>query len=359
MSQCGVMLCDNPGDSADYYGVGSGDLCIPFARVRDSTWGYVFGDCWDGQEQGGNYLGSPIMLDQDSFDSAGASAIAFTWAEPKPQASRLFDYADHADNGYGYEVSRIPNDCVEYNGRTFIQYTSVDTWVRPHSFSDGSRFAGIAYSDDYGDTWADFATQWDGDRRGNNGSVYMMWTFAGIDTDADKIYIFSKPWNGSHNYNGDNARIILFRMSLADFYDGDFSNVENWHYGSGTWSWCGDLPATPLFAPGNNLGELSVKKIGSTWVMSYFDCTDRSIKTRTAAAVDGIWSDEKIQVVHNKLWPPSHWGKPQQRYPYGGYIHPGSASTSNLCLIVSQWNGTLGARPYTATQWTGLTAQPD
>ncbi|MFF2551804.1 DUF4185 domain-containing protein [Nocardia sp. NPDC058058] len=348
------MLCDNSGDSAEYYGVGSGDLCIPYARVHDSTWGYVWGDSWDGLDQGGNYIGSPVMLDQGTFDSSGNTPISFTWAEPNPQAAQLFSYNHYADNGYGYEVSRIPNDCIEYNGRTFLQYTSVDTWVGGNSSVDGSRFAGVAYSDDYGDTWTDFSTQWDGEHRGHNGSLYQMWTFAGID--SGYVYIFSKAWNGSHNFNADNSQIILWRMTTTNFYNGTFSSVENWHKTGSTWGWSSTLAATPIFASGNDLGEFSVKKIGSTWVMSYLDCTDYSIKTRTASSVTGTWSAEKIQVVGNNTWPPAHWGKPQQPNLYGGYIHPGSASTSNLCLIISQWNGTVGARPYVATQWTGLSA---
>ena len=104
-------------------------LGIPYYREHDGTWGYVFGDSWSGIQQTGSYLGSPEMLTQTSFDSSGATPISFTGALPSNgQAAQLFDYQHNANNGYGFEVSRIPNDCIEFGGRTYIQYTSVNNW---------------------------------------------------------------------------------------------------------------------------------------------------------------------------------------------------------------------------------------
>jgi hypothetical protein len=356
MSQNGTYLCDNTGDSASDYGLGSGDLCIPYQRAHDNTWGYVFGDSWTGREQSGIYLGSPVMLNQQTFDATGNTAIRFSGAEPSPPAAQLFDYQHWADNGFGVvEVTRIPNDAIEFNGRTFIQYTSVETWVGPNSAVDGSAFAGVAYSDDYGATWQDFAYHWRGQALGIDGNPYEMWTFAGIDPDGF-LYCFSKRWNGSHNYAGDKGYIQLFRYHPNDFHDGNLGVRQNWAYVDGAWGWYAPSrhAPSPIFgANGNDLGEFSVKRIGSTYVMSYFDVTDYSIKTRTASRPDAVWSAEQIQVVGSNFWPPAHWGKPRQPALYGGYIHPGSQSTANLTLIISQWDGIVGGRPYTAAQWTG------
>jgi len=109
--QSGAQLCDSSGDSASAYGLGSGDLCIPYSRVHDGSWGYVWGDSYSGMQQSG-YLGSPTMLCQSGFDSSGATPISFTYAMPSGTAKQLFNYTHNADNGYGYEVSRIPNDCI-------------------------------------------------------------------------------------------------------------------------------------------------------------------------------------------------------------------------------------------------------
>ncbi|MFF4583314.1 DUF4185 domain-containing protein [Streptomyces sp. NPDC001373] len=75
-------------------------------------------------------------------------------------AGQLFDYRHNEDNGYGdTEVSRIPNDCIEFGGRTYIQYTSVFTWDPPAGW-DGSLMSGVAYSDDHGVTWHDYPYHW-------------------------------------------------------------------------------------------------------------------------------------------------------------------------------------------------------
>ncbi|WP_328394575.1 DUF4185 domain-containing protein [Nocardia sp. NBC_00416] len=359
LPQNGTLLCDDPADSANTCGLGSGDLCIPYHRAHEGTWGYLWGDCWRGQDQTGVYLGSPLLLVQDTFDPSGAVPIEFTGPVPGGgRAGQLFDYEHHADNGFGVtEISRIPNDVIEIGGRTFIQYTSVHTRVRPDSAVDGSAFSGVAYSDDHAASWTDFDHHWPGQALGIDGNPYGMWTFAGIDPDG-YLYIFAKRWNGSHHYRHDRGYIQLFRYDPADFFDGEFGAQQNWAHIDGKWGWHpADRHApTPLFAPGNALGELSVKRIGSDYVMSYFDCADLSIKTRTATRPDAVWSAEKIQVVHDDTRPESHRGKPRLPCLYGGYIHPGSPAPTNLTLSISRWNGVVGGHPYTATQWTGLSA---
>lgn len=351
------MLCDSPDDSASRYGLGSGDLAIPYHRAHEGTWGYVFGDSWNGPDQTGTYLGSPVILVQNRFDCLGNDPIRFTGALPDGAAKKLFTYSRDKDNGHGVtEVSRIPNDAIEIGTRTYIQYTSVNRWVGRDSEVDGSGFSGVAYSDDYGKTWKEFEYHWSGQALGIHGNPYGMWTFAGAD--ASYVYVLSKRWNGSHNYVNDGGWIQLFRLPVSDFHLGNWSAQENWAYAADGWDWY----PTSRYAPSdlalttNNLGELSVKKIGPTWVMSYFDCVDASIKTRTASSITGPWSPEKIQVVSSNHWPPSHWLKPQQPNLYGGYIHPGSSSERNLTLMVSQWDGVIGHRPYAVTQWSGLSA---
>ncbi|MBF6176315.1 DUF4185 domain-containing protein [Nocardia blacklockiae] len=357
MPQRGTMLCDNTGDSASGFGLASGDLGIPYRR-HDGGWGYVFGDAFEGQGASGPYIGSPVTLYQDSFDASGDTAIEFTGAQPNPKCAQLFDYQHNADNGFGVtEVSRIPNDAlaltVDGQQRLFIQYTSVHQWVPPRSRNDGSALGGIAYSDDHGASWKDFDHHWNGDALGANGSLYTMWSFAGVDPDG-RLYCFSKAWNGSHNYADDRGLIQLFRFDPHDFFHGAFDRQENWAYTGDRWGWTREAAPSPIFAPGNNIGEFSVQLVGGMYCMSYFDTTDYSIRTRTAPRPDAVWSEPRTQVVGRKTWPPSHWRKPRLPNLYGGYIHPGSPSPDALTLILSRWDGTLGHRPYTVTQWDRL-----
>ncbi|MFB7594586.1 DUF4185 domain-containing protein [Streptomyces sp. NPDC056160] len=352
VQQSGASLCDRPGDSASAQGLGSGDLAIPYYREHDGTWGYVFGDSWAGIQQTGAYLGSPLMLNQDRFDASGQTPISFTWAMPTGGAARqLFDYGHQQDNGHGWEFSRIPNDCIEFGGRTYLQYTSVNTWT-PDAGRDGSLMSGVAYSDDHGVTWTDYPYHWAGDVQGVNQSMYGMWSFAGIDPDG-WLYVFSKRWNGSHRNAADGGAIQLFRIQPGDFRAGNFGAQQNWAYVDGGWRWTTAAAPSPILT-GNNIGEFSVKRIGSTYCMSYFDVDDYAICTRTAPRPDAVWSAPVPQIVGNNTFPPSHWGRPQVPFLYGGYIHPGSASATSLTLIVSQWNGQQGSPPYWALQFDGI-----
>ncbi|MFF2512653.1 DUF4185 domain-containing protein [Streptomyces sp. NPDC058086] len=338
--QSGTPLCDQAGDSASQQGLGSSDLGIPYLREHDGSWGYVFGDSWTGMQQSGDYIGSPVMLNQASFDASGATPISFTWAQPTGgQADQLFNYQHNTDNGYGFEVSRIPNDCIEFGGRTYIQYTSVATWDPPAGY-DGSLMSGVAYSDDYGVTWNDYDYHWAGDTQGANQSLYGMWSFAGIDPDG-WLYIFSKRWNGTHKNTADGGAIQLFRIQPGDFRDGNFGAQQNWAHLDGSWQWT-TAAAPSVILTGHNTGEFSVKRIDGTYCMSYFDVDMGAICTRAAPHPDAGWSIPIPRIT--ALTVPNL---------YGGYIHPGSASATSLTLLVSHWNGILG-QPYRVLQFDGI-----
>jgi hypothetical protein len=176
-------------------------------------------------------------------------------------------------------------------------------------------------------TWQDYPYHWAGSAQGIDQSLYMMWSFAGIDPDG-WLYIFSKRWNGSHNNAGDGGAIQLFRIQPADFRAGNFGAQQNWAWLNNSWQWTQQVPPSVILS-GNNIGEFSVKRIGSTYCMSYFDVSAYAISTRTAPRPDQIWTAPRIQLTGAQV--------PNL---YGGYIHPGSASATSLTLIVSQWQGT-------------------
>lgn len=88
---------------------------------------------------------------------------------------------------------------------------------------------------------------------------------------------------------------------------------EPWGYREpGGWAW--GNPATPIL-PGP-VGEISLVCIQGTWVLSYFDPAAYAIVTRTAAAVDGVWSAPVVQVQGGA------WGARRHVRPDLRRLHP-------------------------------------
>lgn len=345
----GTPLTGYAESTAKRFGVGGTDLGIPYDRghFEPGATGFVFGDTFTGDSQGsGIWTGSPVLLFSRDLPDA---TTTFTATPGGAQAVQALAYTHKADNGYGYEVSRIPNDAfVDPGGRTWLTYTSVRDWEVPDD-RYGALFCGLAYSDDDGASWTDLPAVWpnDGSEGDDGWSPYMMQSFAGIGNNNDDgyLYILSKEWGRVHNRGGP----ILMRVPWQRI--ADRAEYEFWSYDGSVWRW-GNARPTPLFAGAGPLGELSVKNIGGTWIMSYFDVEGYCIATRTAAAIDGVWSDPTPQIHGSRPW----WRPRDPAFPqlYGGYIHPRSASPTDVTLYVSQWN-TATDQPYWVLQFDGIT----
>ncbi|MEU6559774.1 DUF4185 domain-containing protein [Nocardia nova] len=349
-SHWGAPLTGYAGSTAKRFGMGGTDLGIPYIRehFEPGGSGYVFGDTFTGDSQGsGTWLGSPVLLFGTEVPDA---TTTFTAAPGGAQARQALSYDHNADNGYGTEVSRIPNDTyVDPNGRTWLTYTSVHDWEAPDD-RYAALFCGLAYSDDDGRTWTDYAAvrRNDGSDGYGGWSPFMMQSFAGIGNNNDDgyLYIVSKEWGRGHNRDGP----ILMRVPWQRIETvGDY---EYWGYDGSGWHWGASAP-TPLFAGMGPIGELSVKNIAGTWVMSYFDVEGYCISTRTAASIDGVWTEAKPQIFGAVPW----WRFWVRSFPqlYGGYIHPRSVSPSDVTLYVSQWNTTTN-NPYWVMQFDGIVA---
>ena len=344
----GTAITGYPGSTATQFGVGGTDLGIPYDRgyFEPGQTGFVFGDTFTGDSQGsGTWLGSPILLFGSDPPDATTTFTATPGGGPAKQA---LAYTHNADNGYGTEVSRIPNDAfVDPNGRTWLTYTSVHDWYAPDD-RYGALFGGLAFSDDDGSTWTDYATVWPND--GSDGydgwSPFMMQSFAGIgnNNDDDHLYIVSKEWGRSHNRDGP----ILMRVPWQQITGR--ADYEFWGYNGSAWQWGNPAP-TPLFPGMGPIGELSVKNLAGTWVMSYFDVDGYCISTRTAPAIDREWTDARPQIFGSAPW----WRLRTRSFPqlYGGYIHPRSTSSTDVTLYVSQWNTTTD-NPYWVMQFDGI-----
>ncbi|MDG3011857.1 DUF4185 domain-containing protein [Rhodococcus sp. D2-41] len=347
MSNWGTVITGTP-TSTGRFGVGGTDLGIPYLRTHDGSSGYVFGDTFAGDTVGSGNWRSPVLLIQEAFDPTGDTAISFTSGIGGNPATQLLTYTHDADNGHGSEVTRIPNDAIEIDGRTWLTYTAVRDWTAVDD-RYGALYAALAYSDDHGRTWTDHAVVWPNDGSDGYGgwSPLMMQSFAGIGNNDDDghLYIAAKEWGRAHNQNGP----ILMRVPATSAAILDKARYQHWGY-DGSWRWGSPTP-TPLFDGMGPIGELSVQNIGGTCCMSYFDVNGYCISTRTAPAIDRVWTGP-TQQIHGQApwWKPGFTAFPQL---YGGYIHPASASPTSLTLTVSQWNTARG-RPYQVMQFDGI-----
>lgn len=328
------------GTDKHVFSVCATDLGIAYVRADGST-GYVFGDSFDVGFAGPNWR-SPVIL---YGGSSPYPVVNFTQAYGGYGVSQVIRYQHNSNNGGGWEGTRIPNDAIVINGLTYLHAVSVNNWSPPAG-SDGSNFSQVVRFDENHDTVAPVEVlHFAGDTQGRAMSEDGVWTFGGWQN--GHLYIFSKRWG-----RGNSGEVYLSRCTNIE----DLGTYEHWAFVNGGWSWNSTaVPCTRLFGA-SNIGELSVRLLGDTWVMSYLDLPAGGIVTRRASAPDGVWSDPKVQVYGSRPW--WYWlvGKGGPVWPqcYGGYIHPRSTA-DNLTLLISQWN-TSTNNPYHVIQFDGLVA---
>jgi len=316
---------------ANPWGVNGTDLGIPYL-IENGDVGYVFGDTFSNTPPGGGGPGasadwrSPVML-RSSAHPANADGILFESAAGQPGvglAPQLITYNHNANNGGYFEVTLIPNDAlyIEETGRHVMSYMSINNWNDTGNWNWETNFAGLAYSDNGGNSFTRAAgAQWLND--GSNGDPFQMCT---MQRDGDWVYIFSV------RAGRQVGPMLLRRVRWEDILDpGEY---EGWGLSGGDWQW--GVPPTALFS--GRFGEPSVRLLADgTWAMSYLDVTAERIVTRTSSNPTGPWSAEVEQLDTSG----------GTGY-YGGFIHPWSLlCQDNLHLMVSGWFG------YRVGHWVG------
>ncbi|WFR70958.1 DUF4185 domain-containing protein [Prescottella defluvii] len=309
------------------WGVGGTDLAIP-VRLSDGRFGYFCGTPSSSEFPGGPGWRSPVMLRSTTtnldagivFSSAAGGGYA---KEILPNAHDTRELPNPESPGTEFTV--IPGDAVTIGSRTCLSVMSVHSWS---SQNWSTNFTYLAYSDDSGESWNLSPARWDN----QVGALNQMWT---MERFGGYVYVISTAF-GRNNPAGMILRRVPARQILhpAAYQDWGWTSEMGWAWGN---------PATPIL-PGP-VGEMCLRYVQGTWILAYFDPAAYAIVTRTAAAVDGVWSDPVVQIEGGA------WGARDGTYAqiYGGYIHPES-TLDNLHLIVSQWNTATGT-PYHAMQF--------
>ncbi|WP_420878985.1 DUF4185 domain-containing protein [Rhodococcus sp. (in: high G+C Gram-positive bacteria)] len=309
------------------WGVGGTDLAFPI-RLPDGRFGFFCGDTFQSEAPGGPGWRSPVMLrshttnldDGIVFSSAAGGGYA---KEILPNAHDTRELPNNESPGTEFTI--IPGDAITIGSRTYLSVMSVHSW----SSQDWStNFTYLAYSDDSGENWNLSPARWDN----HVGALNQMWT---MERFGGYVYVVSTAFGRNKP-----AGMILRRVPEQQILHPAAYQDWGWTPDTG-WAW--GNPATPIL-PGP-VGEMCLRYVQGTWVLAYFDPTAYAIVTRTAAAVDGVWSDPVVQVKGGE------WGANDGTYAqiYGGYIHPES-TLDNLHLIISQWNTSAGT-PYHAVQF--------
>ncbi|MGP8296754.1 DUF4185 domain-containing protein [Streptomyces inhibens] len=127
--------------------------------------------------------------------------------------------------------------------------------------------------------------------------------------------------NHTHVNTGDGEAIQLLRIQPNDFRDGNLGAQRNWAYVNNSWQWTTTAAPSAILS-GNKVGEFSVKRIGNTYCMSYFDVDDYSICTRTAPRPDAAWTAPTPQIFGNNTRPASHWASRRPRTSTPGTSTP-------------------------------------
>lgn len=206
------------------------------------------------------------------------------------------------------EVTTIPTAAVSAGSRDYIHYMSVNQWG-----SDGrwqTNYAGLAYSDDGGQTWVrPAASRW---ANPGGDSKFQQGAFA---KKNGYVYLFGTP-NGRH---GDAYVARVAEARVLDLPAYEYWTATGWRTGG-----AGD--AMPVLA--GPVGELSVQYNLSLrrWVALHFDHGRQAIVLRTAATPTGPWTGPTV-VADSVDYPGL----------YGSYLHPDSANSSDLYFTMSRW----------------------
>jgi hypothetical protein len=207
------------------------------------------------------------------------------------------------------EETVIPTAGIAVGGRQYIHYMSVNSWGKPGSWF--TNHAGIAYSDDNGQTWTkDPNAIWE-----NTGAWTSKFQMAALARDGGYVYMFATP-------NGRFGSAYLARVSEDRVLD----KASYQYWDGAAWRANDEAAAAPIVeAP---VSELSVQYNTHfrRWLMVYLDPDRYAIVLRDAPGPTGPWSAPKTLATG-------------MQYPqlYGGFLHPWSSDGPDLYLTISRW----------------------
>jgi Domain of unknown function (DUF4185) len=272
-----------------------------------SAYGDTFGAPFTPPEQGGapnggNWRCNVLARSNDQDLSDGMSFVYMVTNGPGQPAKQLLPCKQVP----GDEHTVIPTAGVSVDGRQIMHYMSVRQWGQDgHWYTN---YAGLAYSDDWGNNWVKDAVTW----QNNDGTnKFQMAALARRD---GYVYLFGTP-------NGRTGGAHVARVPEGSVLD---KNAYEYWNGS-AWAVGSDTQAATIVPP--TVGEMSVQFNThlDKWLMMNTDYNRQAIVLRQADSPQGPWSDPTVVITG-----------PEYPGYYGGFMHPWS-SGSDLYFQVSVW----------------------
>ncbi len=290
------------------FGVHATDLGVMWRDSRGRV-AIVFGDTY-GEGWGGNGAGPEtadwrynVLAHSDDTDLADGMRID-SMVTDRPGHARQILPRDPAVS----EVTVIPTAAVSVGSRDYIHYMSVRSWGPAGTWV--TNYSGLAYSDDGGESWTKApAARW---ANQGGGEHFQMGAMV---RQGDLVYLFGTP-NGRFG-NAYLARVSGSRLLEPPAYE--YWTASGWQVGA-------PERAVPVVA--GPVGELSVQYNSALrrWVALHLDEARTAIVMRTAPAPTGPWTGGQV-VAHAT----DYGGL------YGGFLHPGSADSTELYFTMSSW----------------------
>lgn len=209
------------------------------------------------------------------------------------------------------EMTVIPTAAISVGSRQYMHYMSINHWGEAGRWY--TDYAGIAYSDDNGQTWVkDADARWQNSPASDN-----RFQMAAMLRQSGYVYLYGTP-------NGRFGNAYLARVPETQLLEP--SAYRYWN-GSG---WVADQWASAVVAAGP-VGEVSVlySRYLGRYVMAYLNEARAALVLRTAPTPVGPWGAEEVIATAT-----------QYAGLYGSFLHPWSADSNSpyLYFTMSQWD---------------------
>lgn len=308
----------NPNETHLRWNLGGTDLGVIW-EIEPGRYGILFGDSYgkdfrpvSGGGPGGasDWRSNVLAFSEDTDLSDGLAFSSMLTAADNPgRAIPVIERPNY------YSFTPIPTSAIELDGVQYLHYMYWEVFSSGR-YSDG--YSSIYRSKDGGLTWerhhkATFA----------HDSYFGM---VGYGKRPGDPYCYVVGTRTAQGYRNSPAKVARFRG--AEILDIDA--YEYWNGDKRKWVKGKEKDATVVLD--GTVGELSLMWLEDygRWLVLYFDSAKYAICYRSAARVNGPWSEERVLCSG---------ADPGYSQLYGSFIHPlsGKEGASGIFYTMSQW----------------------